>query len=151
MFSYRVGGLLYRDGKLLLQRVVGDDAYAIPGGHVAFGEFTQETLARELMEETGAAVKVGRLCAVDELMWQWKKPCHQINFYYLVELKNPDVLSKVPFYALDDLGQERIDLEFCWIDVEQLEQITLYPKALQPYLKALPDHLIHLQENDLEV
>lgn len=149
-FSYRVGGLLYRDGKILLQHQIGDDGYAIPGGHVSFGEFTQETLARELMEETGAAVKVGRLCAVVELFWQWKKPCQQINFYYLAELKNKDALPKGSFHVLDEMGQERTDLEMCWMDLKDLDRIKIYPACLQPYLKQLPEHIIHLQENELE-
>lgn len=34
IFSYRVGGILIQDDKILLQRPAGDD-YAIPGGHVA--------------------------------------------------------------------------------------------------------------------
>ena len=83
IFSYRVGALLYRDGKILMQRSLGDGGYALPGGQVAFGEFSQKALARELMEETGAAIKIGRLCAVAEVFFQWQKPCHQINLYYL--------------------------------------------------------------------
>ena len=37
VFSYRVGGLLIRDGKVLMQKATDDDGYAIIGGHVAFG------------------------------------------------------------------------------------------------------------------
>ena len=46
VFSYRVGGVLIRDGKILLQRPKGDD-YSIIGGHVAAMETTEETLKRE--------------------------------------------------------------------------------------------------------
>ncbi len=150
MFSCRVGGLLYRDGKLLLQHLIGADTYTIPGGHVSFGEFSRETLARELMEETGAAIKVGRLAAVVELFWQWKKPCHQVNFYYLAELKNSDALSSYNFSAFDELGQERKEVEFCWVHLKDLEHIKIQPTCLQPYLKQLPENVIHLMENQLE-
>ena len=150
MFSCRTGVLLYRDDKLLLQRNVNEESYSLPGGHVSFGEFTQETVARELMEETGAAVNVGRLCAVVELFWQWTKPCHQINFYYLAELKNRDALPYRSFKVLDEMGQERVDLEMCWVDVERLDDIRIYPACIQPYLKELPEQILHLQENELE-
>ena len=40
VFSYRVGGILKHNGKILLQRPKNDD-YAIIGGHVA----AMETLA----------------------------------------------------------------------------------------------------------
>lgn len=146
MFSYRVGGLLYRDDHILLQHEVGDDGFAIPGGHVAFGEFTRETLAREFLEETGAAVKVDRLCFVTELFFTWKKPCHQINLYYLTELCDPKALPNERFLAYDELGQERINLEFCWIPLEKLPQITVYPQCIQPYLQTPPKQVIHLCE-----
>lgn len=149
-FSYRVGGLLYRNGKLLLQHNRGEEEYSVPGGHSSFGEFTEETLAREWMEETGAAVNVGRLCAVVELFWQWVKPCHQLNFFYLLELKNPEALPGGSFPLLDDLGQPRGNLEFSWVSLEQLDRIKVYPTCLQPYLKQLPDQILHLQQNELE-
>jgi 8-oxo-dGTP pyrophosphatase MutT (NUDIX family) len=150
MFSYRVGGLLYRDGKILLQHQKGDNSYAIPGGHVERGEFSQETLSREFMEETGAAVKVGRLCFVQELLWQWHKPCHQLNLFYLVELKDPYALPTASFNVFDELGQERLNLEFCWVDLKDLDNLKIFPTCLKPYLTNLPDHVVHLQENQLE-
>ena len=43
VFSYRVGGVLIRDGKILLQRPKDDD-YAIIGGHVAGNTWKNCTL-----------------------------------------------------------------------------------------------------------
>ena len=54
VFSYRVGGVLIRDGKILLQRPKGDD-YSIIGGHIAAMETTEETLKREYTEELHAS------------------------------------------------------------------------------------------------
>lgn len=42
VFSYRVGGILKHNGKILLQRPKNDD-YAIIGGHVAAMETSMET------------------------------------------------------------------------------------------------------------
>ncbi|MBE6985481.1 MAG: hypothetical protein E7434_07750 [Ruminococcaceae bacterium] len=50
IFSYRVGGVLIHNGKVLMQNAEGDDGYAFIGGHVAFGETTDETLVREFIE-----------------------------------------------------------------------------------------------------
>lgn len=41
VFSYRVGGILIRNGKILLQRPKNDD-YAIIGGHVAAMETSRK-------------------------------------------------------------------------------------------------------------
>ena len=56
VFSYRVGGILIRNGKILLQRPKNDD-YAIIGGHVAAMETSMETLKREFEEELHAKIE----------------------------------------------------------------------------------------------
>ncbi len=149
-FSYRVGALIYHNGKLLMQRSAGSEGYALPGGHVLFGEFTTETLAREIREETGIALQVGRLCFVVECMFEWDKPCHQINLFYLADLKNKEDLPKGVFHPFDENGQECHKQEFCWVNLEQLEKIKIYPSCIRPYLKKLPSHTIHLCENKIK-
>ncbi len=150
MYSFRVGAFLWRGGKLLMQRTVNKEGYTLPGGQVAFGEYSQKALARKLMEETGAAVRIGRLAMVAELFFQWKKPCHQINFYYVAEVKDAEALPQGTFHAYDALGRERPELEFEWIAPEQMDKLKVYPGCIKPYLKKLPDHVVHLQQTDLE-
>lgn len=60
IFSYRVGGILLQDNKILLQKPQ-NEGYSIIGGHVAFGETTEETLRREFKEELGADIVVNNL------------------------------------------------------------------------------------------
>jgi 8-oxo-dGTP diphosphatase len=40
------------------------DMYALPGGHVEYGETVEEAVVREVKEETGLDVRVGKLLAV---------------------------------------------------------------------------------------
>ena len=145
VFSYRVGGVLIHKDKILLQKVPGDDGYAIIGGHVALGETTDETLVREFKEEIGADIQVDRLLMVSENFFPWgTKPCHQINLYYLVSLQNESQIStEGSFYAFDDLGNERIDLEMCWIPVDEIPNITVYPTNAKEYLMNIPDEIVH--------
>ena len=63
VFSYRVGGILKHNGKILLQRPKNDD-YAIIGGHVAAMETSMETLKREFEEELHAKIEVDNLLGV---------------------------------------------------------------------------------------
>lgn len=80
VFSYRVGGILKHNGKILLQRPKNDD-YAIIGGHVAAMETSMETLKREFEEELHAKIEVDNLLAIGEIYFPWgKRPCHQICF-----------------------------------------------------------------------
>ena len=86
VFSYRVGGILKHNGKILLQRPKNDD-YAIIGGHVAAMETSMETLKREFEEELHAKIEVDNLLAIGEIYFPWgKRPCHQICLYYNVHL-----------------------------------------------------------------
>lgn len=59
--------MLIHSGKVLMQNAEGDDGYAFIGGHVAFGEITDETLAREFKEEIGADIKIEKLLMVSEI------------------------------------------------------------------------------------
>lgn len=87
VFSYRVGGILKHNGKILLQRPKNDD-YAIIGGHVAAMETSMETLKREFEEELHAKIEVDNLLAIGEIYFPWgKRPCHQICLYYNVHGK----------------------------------------------------------------
>ena len=50
--------------KVLLTRRADNGKWCLPGGHMGAGESTTEACAREVLEETGLTVKVGRLIGV---------------------------------------------------------------------------------------
>ena len=145
IFSYRVGGLLIYNGRVLMQKAAGDDGYAFIGGHVAFGETTAETIVREFKEEIGADIKVERLFMVNENFFPWgTRPCQQINLYYLVSLKDE---TQIPldrnFKALDELGNERIELDMCWIPLEDVPFKNIYPPQAKEYIVNIPDEIVY--------
>jgi ADP-ribose pyrophosphatase YjhB (NUDIX family) len=53
-----------RTREVLLVRRVDDGRWAVPGGYMEPGESVTEACAREVLEETGMHVRVGRLVAV---------------------------------------------------------------------------------------
>lgn len=62
-----VAAIICKDGAVLLeQRAFGSAKrlWALPGGMLEFGEQTEEGLAREVLEETGISVQVGKLLEV---------------------------------------------------------------------------------------
>ena len=122
VFSYRVGGILKHNGKILLQRPKNDD-YAIIGGHVAAMETSMETLKREFEEEIHAKIEVDNLLAIGEIYFPWgKRPCHQICLYYNVHLVDDNIPLDGVFHGYDELNNERIDLDFCWVPLEDLKK-----------------------------
>jgi ADP-ribose pyrophosphatase YjhB (NUDIX family) len=61
-------------GQLLLIRRTDNDLYAIPGGALELGETLTQTVQREVMEETGIAVKVTGMIGI------YSDPDHVIEF-----------------------------------------------------------------------
>ncbi len=143
IFSYRVAGILIRNGKILLQKPKNDSGYSIPGGHVALGELSSETLIREFKEEMNADVKIERLVMVGESFWPWgSKPCQQISFYYEISLCDENQIPlENKFSAYDDYGKERMDLEFFWIDLLDVRNLLVYPTNIKEDLISLPKEL----------
>ena len=120
VFSYRVGGILIRNGKILLQRPKNDD-YSIIGGHVAAMETSIETLKREFEEEF-----------------------HTICLYYNVHLVNYDIPLDGVFHGYDGLDDKRIDLDFCWVPLEDLKNdVKVYPQELVPYILEPKKEIVH--------
>lgn len=56
-----VGGVLLRDGRVLVNRAVYRTRFTIPSGYVEAGEGLEPALTREFEEETGMRVDVGPL------------------------------------------------------------------------------------------
>lgn len=136
VFSYRVGGILIRNGKILLQKPKDDD-YAIIGGHIASMETTEETLKREFLEEIHAEIEVERLMAVGEIFFPWGNiSCHQVCFYYIIHLVDE---TSIPldgvFQGYDEWDNKRIDLDFCWVPLEELKRgLKVYPLELSEHI-----------------
>ncbi len=136
VFSYRVAGLIVRDGKVLLQKPTNDDGYAVPGGHPHLGETAAEALEREFLEETGLIVCAGRLIATGEVFFPWvDTPCHQIGMYFAAEIVGGrERPSEGSFRGMDELGGERVDLDFLWVPLTELDAIKLYPPQVRDVL-----------------
>ncbi|MBR3953624.1 MAG: NUDIX hydrolase [Oscillospiraceae bacterium] len=145
VFSYRVAGIAFKNGKVLLQKPTNEDFYAFPGGHVAFGETNEETLIREFKEETGADIAVGELQWVAEVFFPWgKSPCHQICLYYSVEITDDITPKEGTFMAKEHIEGRNFDLEFHWLPIEKTGDIEIYPTDAKELLLKLGEGVKHL-------
>lgn len=149
-FNYRVAGACVRAGHVLLHRAAADDFWALPGGRPEFGEDSRAALAREMREELGVTVGVGRLLWVLENFFAHAgRNFHELAFYYAMALPAASPVL--------DLQQEHAGVEpdnplvFRWFPVDRLTGVRLYPRVLRAELgriPATPRHLIHLDETD---
>ena len=118
LFSYRVGGVLIKDDKILLTKD-GDD-YSLPGGHSQIGETSRETIIREFKEETGLDVEPLNVISTYENFWKWdNKDCHQLCIYYKLKMVD-ETKELVP-------NPDTKGIEYVWFELEKLKSINLYP------------------------
>ena len=121
LFSYRVGGVLIKDNKILLTK--GGDDYSLPGGHSQIGETSQETIIREFKEETGLDVEPLNVISTYENFWKWgDKNCHQLCIYYRLKMINENQ-ELIP-------NPDTNDTKYVWVDLKELRNIKLYPLGI---------------------
>ena len=88
--EFGVKALIVRDDKFLVMHNNGikADLWELPGGRMEFGETAEETLKREIMEETGLIVSPIKLLDT----WNLIKVDHQITgIIYLCSIEEGEV------------------------------------------------------------
>ena len=109
--------------RLLLARKK-DAAYTfLPGGHVEFGEPAETALARELQEELGVAVEIGRFLGAVEHAWtEAHERSHELSLVFAVTWPGLDSPAAVQ--------SAEPHLEFIWQPKDQLAAGNLQPWVL---------------------
>jgi ADP-ribose pyrophosphatase YjhB (NUDIX family) len=96
------GGVLRRDGQILLVRERVDGLWTLPGGWADPGDTPSVTIAREVREESGYAVIATRLVAVHERDVRNPIPLAHAAYklFFLCELLEDEPLSAEPAPAV---------------------------------------------------
>lgn len=113
-----VGAVALRGKEILLVRrgrgtAVGE--WSLPGGRVQFGEGLKEALAREVREETGVEVRVGRFLGWAERIGTDPGPYHYVILDFAVEPLDP----QAPVRPGDDAAQAD------WFPLAELSSLGL--------------------------
>jgi 8-oxo-dGTP diphosphatase len=132
----RVGGLLVREGTLLLAAhrgllPNGATFWSPPGGGWVFGESLRQAVRREFLEETGLAVQTGRLLHLHEFQ-QGELQALEVFFEVLADNATAQpTLGHDPEHAP---GQQLLT-ELAWLSPRQL--LALPPAHVHPVLRGL--------------
>ncbi len=150
-FTYRVVAVVVDGDRVLLHHAERDDFWALPGGRAELLEPAATGLRREMREELGVEVRVGRLLYIAENFFaHGGKAWHELGLYFLVTLpQDCGLLGRTePFTGWEKGG---IRLIFRWFPLDQLPRTRLYPSFLREGLRALPaipTHIVHTDSDD---
>lgn len=121
-FVVRTRAVITQEDKLLVVKHSEDvDFYALPGGHVEFGEDIKESFEREIIEEFGIKPEIGKLLFIHNFIEE-RKGEQNIEFFF--EVKN----SK-DFLDISKLGgtHKHELVEICWFDKNNDKKILPLP------------------------
>lgn len=116
-----VGAVVIFNGELLMVRRAGASgagSWAIPGGWVEYGEQAEDTVIREVKEETGLDVmiteRLGWICVEDDELKRWIAilflGCQQIDMWQTPSVTEPEKCPEVEYVPLNEVWGRRIFL-----------------------------------------
>ncbi|MEI7621586.1 MAG: NUDIX domain-containing protein [Candidatus Moraniibacteriota bacterium] len=114
-------GVIVKDGALLLSKQW--DGYDFPGGGIKLGENFKDALIREVKEETGLEVEIGKIVTCENSFFKTLKGrhLHSILLYYTCEV----VGGELSIDNIDEHEKEYITMPQ-WISLEDIEKIKFY-------------------------
>ena len=148
-FNYRVAGVCIERGCVLLCQFSGTDDWFLPGGRCELMEPAAEALAREMREELGVGVRVGRLLWIAENFFALDgRRFHEIGLYFRLFLPPGTVYRdrNGVFVRAEGTGE----LTFRWFPLDALPEERLVPPFLRTGLRRLPHVPQHVVEDEIE-
>lgn len=146
-FMYRVGGIAVHDGRLLVEHNVKHDFCFVPGGRVEYGENAVQALSRELDEEFGGSVQIGRLVIVSDNLFELDGIRYQEALLYFVVEFDPGhpILGREGRFEA-----EEPKLVYEWLSLDGLEEAELFPRFLRELVHDIPQTPKYVIQSDIE-
>lgn len=121
--------MIYEE-KLLVTTDIKRNVSFLPGGHIHHGEKAKDALKREISEELGIDVQVGKFLGMIEAGWDYKGELyHEYNLLFDIQGLNHNMVSKIQ--------QMESDLNVDWVPIDEVNQLNIFPIVLRENIKGL--------------
>ena len=131
VFQCRVGVLIKKDNKILVERRLGIDHVTLPGGKVQLNETSILAGIREIKEETGLDIEfIKHIKTLENI---FKSSFNKYNYHeilFINEYKLKKDTNKI--VNIEDKNKDLITYE--WLDKEELIKNKFVPTSLIEYL-----------------
>lgn len=131
IFQCRVGVLLKKDNKILVERRVGINHVTLPGGKIQLNETSILAGIREIKEETGLDIEfIKHIKTLENI---FKSSFNEYNYHeilFINEYKFKKDTNKI--VNIEDKNKDLITYE--WFDKEELIKNKFVPASLIEYL-----------------
>jgi len=147
-FNFRAAAVIIEDGRVLLHRAEVEDFWSLPGGRVEMKEAAKDGLRREMLEELGEEVEIGRLVWVGENFFEFGgSDFHELGMYFEVSLPAGSALPErtEEWYAVEDNG---VKICFRWFELAAVPGMPVVPGFLREGLGAMPAGTEHVTYRD---
>ena len=132
-FHFRAAAVITLPDHVLLHQVEGQNFWCLPGGRVEPGERAEQTVVREMHEEVGADIDVGKmLWSVENFFSHENRPHHEIGLYFSAAFKPGSPMLDLTKRHRGVEGSK--SLEFAWFAREQLSSLDIRPAFLRELL-----------------
>ncbi|MFZ2072460.1 MAG: NUDIX hydrolase [Minisyncoccia bacterium] len=126
-FIIRCRAVILHEDKLLVVKHDKDfNYYALPGGHLEFGEDIKECLSRELIEELGVKPQIGRLLYINTFID--KNDTQPVEFFF-------EVVNGKDYLDIEKLERSHAHeiIEIVWASPS--DNILILPKGFEEDFK----------------
>lgn len=132
ILNIRVGAIIMKDGKILMVGNERADYLYSVGGRIKFGETAEEAIVREVFEETGNQMEIGRLGFVHENYFYGDassnrgKLIYEISFFFYMDV--PEDFAPISESFTEDDSKEHLK----WVSLD--EDVKMYPEFFRTEL-----------------
>jgi 8-oxo-dGTP diphosphatase len=117
--------IIINEGKILLCKPIDQEHYFLPGGHVEFGEYADETLQREILEELSVEVTSFKHLGFVDNIYDDKiegLKRHEVNLLYTAELASLEIKPTEDHITFD------------WVPLTDFEKTNFLPAGVKKFI-----------------